>query len=531
MADSTELSDLTANPSAPDAAAPAPRLPPAPPSIEERMERQQLYQPLSILAVVGLVIAIGYALAVAVGSVIALSKGSPWIMGGWTALFPVLAVLVSAVAWLQIQRSEGTLGGRRLALSGLGIALAVGLGYWAYYLATYLAIRQKADTVAREWMLHICKGEDQAAFWWALDPLARKSRLPADPANDAAFVKDLEVRFNSPEGTIEGGFSQFERGELISILRQSGPDAKIESLGMTDWGYSPEGYQVTLEYRVTAREASFDVTIALRGNEAQHQEYEGRQWFIVYTKSGVRGEPQFTEYGRTMSNLRMQSQAFLESWQSSLRKGEADAAFLDTCDPRERQRLRAPFLEQLAALDAMIFAMSPCNPGPTQLFALGSVNSNINQLLKDTLPGYKEFTQGNLLHADAKRFWIADESKREEVLNDFKALFAQPGPELAASLNVPRSMMPQTREDNGRVEVLHRCSLRLPQKKMYVEGLLYLECDSDSAAEGNLQAWRVARFELLRAKSLPNMPMRGPQPGGGPGGPGMVQPPPRPPAP
>jgi hypothetical protein len=518
MADSTDLSDLTANPSAPDAAAPA--LPPAPPSIEERMERQQVYQPLSILAVVGLVIAIGYALAVAVGSVIALSKGSPWIMQGWTALFPVLAVLVSAVSWLQIQRSEGTLGGRRLALTGLSIALAVGLGYWAYYLATYLAIRQKADTVAREWMVHICKGEDQAAFWWALDPLSRKSRLPADPANDAAFVKDIEVRFNSPEGTIEGAFSQFERGELINILRQSGPDAKIESLGMTDWGYSPDGYQVTLEYRVTAREASFDVTIALRGNEAQHQEYEGRQWFILYTKSGVRGDPQFTEYGRTMGNLRMQSQAFLESWQSSLRKGEADAAFLDTCDPRDRQRLRVPF----AAVDAMIFAMSPCNPGPTQLFALGSV--------KNTLAGYKEFTEGNLLHADAQRFWIADESKREEVLNDFRELFAQPGPELAASLNVPRSMMPQTREENGRVEVLHRCSLRLPQKKMYVEGILYLECDSDSAAEGNLKAWRVARFELLRAKSLPNMPMRGPGGGpGGPGGPGMMQPPPRPPAP
>jgi hypothetical protein len=523
MADSTDFPRPFETPSTADAPLSAPGLAPAPPSIEERMEHRQLYQPLSVLAVVGLVIAIGYALVVAVGSIIALSKGSPWIMGGWTALFPVFAIVVSVVAWLQVQRSEGTLGGRRLALTGIGVALAFGLGYWAYFLATYLAIRQKADTVAREWMAHLAKGEDEAAFWWALDPLKRPSRLPTDPSNAPAFVKDIETRFNTPEGNAgEGMFSQFERGDLIHVLREAGPDVQIESLGMSEWGYSPEGYHVTLEYRATSREASYDITITLHGNEAQHQEYVGRQWYIAFDKAFVRGEPRFTEYGKKMAEARMLSQVFIENWQARLGRGEIDLAFLDTCDPKVRERLHRPFLARLACGDAMLLGMTPCNPGLTQFYAFSTVNMEANSVLKDSLPGYKKFTEGSLIHADPKRFWVPDESRREEILNDVKALFADPGPDLVRAMRLSRSMMPLTREENGRLQVLHHCSLMLESKKMFVEGILYVESDSDAVPDGAPIARRVARIELLRAKSAAQMPMQG-RPGmqGGPGGSGM----------
>ncbi len=533
MADSTDNPRSFATPSTADAPLPAPGLAPAPPSIEETMERRQLYQPLSVLAVVGLVIAIGYALVVAVGSVIALSKGSPWIMGGWTALFPMLAIAISVVAWLQVQRSEGTLGGRRLALAGIGVGLAFGLGYWAYFLATYLAIRQKADSVAREWMAHLAKGEDEAAFWWALDPLKRRSRLPTDPANDPAFLKDIETRFNTPEvGAVDGQFSQFERGDLVHALRVAGPDAPIESLGMSDWGYSPEGYHVTLEYRVTSREASYDITITLHGNEAQHQEYEGRQWYIAFDKSVVRGEPRFTEYGMKMGWLRNHSQRFIEAWQKQLNQEGFVEAFLNTCDPKDRERLRRPFVERLACVDAMLLGMTPCNPGPTQVYAFHSVNTDANPVLKDALPEYKEFTEGSLIHADPKRFWVPDESRREEILNDVRAFFAVPGPALVTAMHFPRSLMPLTREENGRLQVLHLCSLRIVSKKMFVEGILYVECDSDAVAKEAPIAWRVARIELLRAKSLAHMPMQGRErPPGGRMEPGMPGGPPNPPLP
>jgi hypothetical protein len=492
------------------------------------MEQRQVYQPLSILAVLGLGIALVYALVMVVCVIIALAKGSPWILEVWTVVFPLLAVLISLVAWLQIQGSEGTLGGRRLALAGIAVSLVVGLGYWAYFLATYIAIRQKADSVAREWMTDVGKGENEAAFWWALEPLKRPSRLPADPANDPAFRKDLETRFNIPgEGSsLVGLFSQFERSELIHILRQAGPDAHIESLGVSDWGYLPEGYYITLDYRLTTEEAAYDITITLHGNQAQHQEFEGRQWFIVFPKAGLHGEPRFTENGWKTGALRQESRNFLENWRARLGTGQVGEAFLDTCDAKDRDRRRQPILERKAGVNAMVLGMTPCNPGLTQLYALQCLSTDGDQMARETLEGYNEFTEGRLIHADPKRFWVPEDLQREEVLKDVKGLFAKPGPDLASSLDVARSMMPVAREDNGRYQVLHSFTMRLDSKKMFVDGIAYVECDSKAVATGPPAAWQLARIELVRAKSIPPN-QQGPaglrrmvRPGG-PGMPGM----------
>src|ERR1700737_4887733 len=85
------------------------------------------YKPLSLLAVAGIALAIPYALFVLVGGVTALYAGSPFLLSGITVIVPLAAAILSLAALVRINRSEGVLGGGRLATWGLRISLLFGL--------------------------------------------------------------------------------------------------------------------------------------------------------------------------------------------------------------------------------------------------------------------------------------------------------------------------------------------------------------------------------------------------------------------
>src|SRR5438046_7445940 len=88
-----------------------------------------VYRPLSSFAVAGFSIAMVYAAIVIIGAIVAAIQRMPWLMGGWSAVLPVVALVLAAVAWLQIQASEGTRSGKRLAVWAATLSVIVSLGY------------------------------------------------------------------------------------------------------------------------------------------------------------------------------------------------------------------------------------------------------------------------------------------------------------------------------------------------------------------------------------------------------------------
>src|SRR5947209_7913674 len=88
----------------------------------ERDADEPAYRPLSLLALAGFLIALLYTLLVVVGALVSFLKGNP-LLGplivplSW--LLPLAGGVVSAVAWLKIQRSEGTRAGTALAVWGI----------------------------------------------------------------------------------------------------------------------------------------------------------------------------------------------------------------------------------------------------------------------------------------------------------------------------------------------------------------------------------------------------------------------------
>src|SRR4051812_13385041 len=105
-----------------------------------------VYNPLSILAVLGLGAAALYAGIVIVNAVSALQRGEPLLLPDWFLLLPLAGAGLSLLALRQIRNAEGTLSGERLCQWGLGLSVVVGLAYGAYYLVTGWAIQHQANT-------------------------------------------------------------------------------------------------------------------------------------------------------------------------------------------------------------------------------------------------------------------------------------------------------------------------------------------------------------------------------------------------
>src|SRR5437016_812934 len=103
-----------------------------------------VYRPLSSAAVAGFGIAALYSVVIVLGGVVSWIGGTPWLVGGWSVLFPVVAAGLCLAGWFTVQTSEGTRTGKSLAVWGLTLALVTSVGYWSYYAVTYFFIRRDA---------------------------------------------------------------------------------------------------------------------------------------------------------------------------------------------------------------------------------------------------------------------------------------------------------------------------------------------------------------------------------------------------
>src|SRR5262249_61880267 len=66
-----------------------------------------VYRPLSTAAVAGFSIAALYTVVMVVGAIVSWIGGTPWLVGGWSMLFPVIAAGLCLAGWFTVQTSEG----------------------------------------------------------------------------------------------------------------------------------------------------------------------------------------------------------------------------------------------------------------------------------------------------------------------------------------------------------------------------------------------------------------------------------------
>jgi hypothetical protein len=457
-----------------------PTLPTLPPGIPTGDEAG--YNPLSLFALGALVLAAAYALTVAVGVLISLLNHTPLLLPLWTLLIPVGTALCCGFARYRIQTSEGTLSGLPLTTWGLGLSLLFGLGYAAYYTATFLAIRNQAQDSVQKWLQELREGHTEKAFWLTVPPSARTEGR-----------QELEIQFNTPAATgnptNRGPYSNFVSADFVRLLTLGGDQTTTRFDGVEEWGWEKDGFLVKLRYQVTTPYATFPLIVATHGMDSRSRDKPGRQWTILMPSSQTDGQPRFTEEGETLMKQGRSSSEFTQIWVQAVNRDGLANGYLLTLpvDERVRQvRIARRF-------------------GLLAVAGFGALLDNESRAFTD---GLLKYQQGNLVQADSPTFW-ADATQREAIISAVKKLFDPQHNEKPLELRPLQVMIPDVRREGD--DVCVRQDIRLTLKRgpndppfLVDASLVLVENPNDRKA-----GWRVKAIELVRGRTA--------APAGGPG--------------
>jgi hypothetical protein len=478
--------------------------------------QEAVYRSLSLAALGGLALGVLYSLMVVSGGLVALFHGQPYLMAVWTVLLPLASCVLCLLAIFRIRASEGVLTGDRLARWGLALSILVGLSYWTYYGVTFFIITRQAEAYGRIFLHELTQRKLETAYRLGL-PFSDRQEVEAD------LRKDLEIRHNL--GNEQGGWgmwSRFGHAEMVRLLSQGGPTTDVQTRGTISWEYKEGGYRVRLLFRVKTPLSHFDLVLVVQGTEGRHKEFEGRQWNVVFDESSVKeGSQTLTPRGEKLVKLNAQSSRTLDNWLQNLTSGRRDEAFLWTRPLPDRERLQKKFPADLGAKDPYFLLLNGMTLGlPSSSVFLGrpllgvSLASNVDLLREWYLPGYREFTQGNLVRAEPQVFWAPSAEMAKAIIGEVKLLFGKAGNDLGRVLNRERTSIPILREDGDHILFGHDIRIRMPGSGFDIEGVILVDAgrEDDTSPPAKM---RIQALELVRGKTTLELKMF-PPPGGKP---------------
>jgi hypothetical protein len=487
MAEATDRPTTSVTPAAGQAAAGAA---PAPAATEE------VYRPLSLMALGGFLLAVLFTLVLLVGTAFAVFGSSPLLMPLPMLGLPIAAAIVSWAARRHIQASEGTLSGAALTSWGLGLSLVLGIVYAAYYFGTYVAIEQQAGAVVEEYLDRLRKGEVDKAFVLCINSDSRP------PLGDNLRV-DLENMFGEQRRGLPS-IGQFRQQQSIKLVSGGGPGTEFARLGVADWSHTAkdQGYKVAFRYRLKSDIATFDLLVTAVGTDPRPDDEGRRQWRILPGESRA-DNAQLTALGQHRQQCMGAAQAFSNRWAGDhLGALKLDEAWKGTLPSAERAAA-GELLDHVGP----VAALAVTGPG-----ALGAYDPAKSQLLASWLA----FRNGSLVRAPEKGFRASAEQK-PHVLRAAQGMFAS-GPAHRSGRIMPSRDMPAWSEADGRVRVTQDITMIIANQQMAgpewtVDAQLVVESPAPGAERP--EDWHIVALELVTAqRGGPRSPpagMGGPQ--------------------
>jgi hypothetical protein len=476
---------------------------------EEHVTAPLVYRRISGFAIAGLIVAVIYALIVVGAGLMGLSSQTPTLLPiGIQLLFTLLGAGLSLAAIYLIRRSEGTLTGLKMAYTGWWLSVVFGLGYVAYYAATYIAVCQQADTFTQRWFEKLKQGKVNQAFLDTQPPAQRQKVNAEDEA-------EIRLRFNmsGPREAMGGRglLDRFLDSGLVRAVAQGGPETQVEALGVKEWDYGrSDGYTVQRTYRVTTPEVKFEVETTALGSESRNREYEGRQWVMVFKGDTALQQPEISDLGKDIFQLRRQTREFIMQWGNKLIPNEPAktvdlrGAYLDIQGASEEQlrEVEAKARQKVLARLAASFLLA--EPGPLANLAFyyfPSVPEAVQALTAQAC--YPPlFRQSGILQTDKVIF--DDATVRDVVLKGAKRMFgmvrhgARP-----VNMTVDLQSRRPWRTEKDRLRLSHDCKVtfEIPRWPLTYVGELTITVESDpgSVQPARKRAWRIVSVELAHA--------------------------------
>jgi hypothetical protein len=286
------------------------------------------YRPISGLAIAGFVASLLFGLLILASAGVALVKGTPFFFPSYMLLLAIAGIVLALLALRQIRDSEGTRDGASLARFTLWFSLVTGLGYFAYYYVTGLALINQANTFLLELKpesgffpnlvkMHQDKTSLYGAFLLTVAPTSRAAR----PDDERSMLETYDQP--SGDGT-PGLLTQFQDHPVIRAFTKTGADkTTVVPLGVQNWNYEQRSYKVVRNYRVSTPELEMDLLVPVQSSEGESAG-EGRKWFVALPQVGVTSPMKHTEAGQKLKGLRMSSRNWIDKWVRSLNEGKKD---------------------------------------------------------------------------------------------------------------------------------------------------------------------------------------------------------------
>jgi hypothetical protein len=467
------------------------------PVLSEPVTEGAPYRPLSALAIASMAIAGIYALVVTVFALMAIIGGNPVFLSPWALAFPVIAVILAAVARWQIRSSEGTRSGLGLATWGGRLGLIFGIGHAAIFFGTLLAVWMQAQSeLEQNFFAKIKQGNIDEAFQFTLNPDQRATR------------KEIRERFLSIEGGKKGPLSKFREHDIVRAIQGGGADIQTDSMGIKSMDLSTSGYGIVMTYRITSPEGVFVIQFTMRSRDSK--ESRKRRWQVVWKDSDTFVvSKQLSSLGEKMNFWQTSAREFANAWMFERTRGLVDEAFLGTYLPTERDAGRRHYQTALVAssLGSVAAALGDGGQGvPLARFA-PLIDPNLGCELG--MPGFHRYSSGELLD---KSEFEATRKTKDEIL----ALIYE-------NLLRPQQMGFRPSGDPGGIQRVEGDSPHLQalftfewgiaeagsQGPKYMgTGELVLVSDRPPESEAGIPQWRLAEIKMLA----------GAKPGSGPPG-------------
>lgn len=470
----------------------------------------EVYQPLSKLALAGLVIAGGYALVLSAFTLVAFFKGTPLFLGIETLFIPALAAGLAFVGRQQIRNSEGVLSGQALTTWALWLCALFGMGFTAYYVGTYFAITWQASNFTKEWFEKIRSDKGMEAFLDTQEPGRRKHDRPND-------VEYMYANYGGVGGR-KGALPYFLESEIVRVLRDAATGGELKSLGVKDWEYSHKGYKVEELFQAVTAEGEYNLLVVIQSS--QGPEFEGRKWKVDWNLVRWTDKPLLTPVGKTLEQWRRETREYANNWVLRKNRGELVAAFRETLPQAQRVPTFIGFQHHWLAA-ALALGPTSAGGGPAAGFVNGVKFANPEVVGNFYLPGFHEFLTGGSIQAGELS---ASKSIREDLIHEVKNGFSNRSRVYFRSQESTARSVPVNKEQ-GQYQVIHDLELNVypngvetdKAPKYRCEASLVLESDTGPMTEDRKPNWHVAGVKLVRG----GVPPPDPNPPGGPkAGPG-----------
>ncbi len=243
------------------------------------------YRPVSRLAIVGLI----------------LSCFSFLLFGGLglvLLLFTIPGGVLSYIALRTIRKSEGTLVGEPIALLGIIVAVACGLGWSTSQLMNRYITDLEGKRALDQWLGYFQRGEVGSAFLMTRPPKFRN--IPFSPEDH----RRLRLQFPSDQRVSE--FDGFLADPNYSQFIRYRDQVKLTYLSQIESSYQNGSYVHRWKYHMTTPVSEGDVVFVARSEDVTTERGTRRLWSVYFEAGSSR--TQKTQYGSELAAAEKESQ-------------------------------------------------------------------------------------------------------------------------------------------------------------------------------------------------------------------------------